>query len=304
MNALEISNVSKSYGTHIALNSVSFNVEQGDFVGLLGVNGAGKTTLISSIAGINKFNGRIKVMGHDVISDVVRAKRNLGVVPQELAYDPFLTVYQTLKFQSGLYGVSNNHDWLDEVIDGMHLKDKINTKTRGLSGGMKRRLMVAQALVHKPPVIILDEPTAGVDVEIRKSLWGFIKKLNNAGHTILLTTHYLEEVEQVCNKIVMIDKGNILAKSSTNDLMNHTHNLPTTVKIETKNGSFSTSLQDKVLNQDGNVFTLRLNNSDELLLILNTLKESGVSFGDIAINRPSLEDIFINFIRRDSTSGV
>src|SRR6185437_710517 len=304
MNALEIKNVNKFYGKFNALQNVSFNIEQGDFVGLLGVNGAGKTTLISSISGVNSFNGQIKVMGYDVISDVVRAKQNLGVVPQELAYDPFLTVYQTLKFQSGLYGAANNQAWLDEVIEGMHLKDKVNTNTRGLSGGMKRRLMVAQALVHKPPVIILDEATAGVDVEIRKSLWKFIKTLHKAGHTILLTTHYLEEVEQVCNKIVMIDKGQILAQSSTIDLMKEAHNLPTTVLIETINGNFAASLQDKVLNQDDNVFTLRLNNSDELLLILNTLKQAGVKFGDIDIKRPSLEDVFINCLHHGTVSGA
>ncbi|HLX52834.1 MAG TPA: DUF4162 domain-containing protein, partial [Aquella sp.] len=159
-----------------------------------------------------------------------------------------------------------------------------------------------QALVHKPPVIILDEPTAGVDVEIRKSLWKFIKTLHKAGHTILLTTHYLEEVEQVCNKIVMIDKGQILAQSSTTDLMKQAHNLPTTVQIETINGNFAASLQDKVLNQDGNVFTLRLNNSDELLLILNTLKQAGVNFGDIDIKRPSLEDVFINCLHHGNES--
>lgn len=300
MNALEIKNVSKQYGKFSALDNISFNVTQGDFVGLLGVNGAGKTTLISSVAGINNFTGQIKVMGYDVITDVVHAKKNLGVVPQELAFDPFLTVYQTLKFQSGLYAAGNNKDWLDEVVEGMFLKDKINTNTRGLSGGMKRRLMVAQALVHKPPVIILDEPTAGVDVEIRKSLWKFIKKLHRSGHTILLTTHYLEEVEHLCNKIVMIDKGKILAQSSTSDLMKQAHNLPSTVQIETANGNFAPGLQDKILSRDENIFTLKLNNSDELLLILNTLKQAGVAFGDININRPSLEDIFINCIHHDS----
>lgn len=300
MNALEIKNVSKQYGKFSALDNISFNVTQGDFVGLLGVNGAGKTTLISSVAGINNFTGQIKVMGYDVITDVVHAKKNLGVVPQELAFDPFLTVYQTLKFQSGLYAAGNNKDWLDEVVEGMFLKDKINTNTRGLSGGMKRRLMVAQALVHKPPVIILDEPTAGVDVEIRKSLWKFIKKLHRSGHTILLTTHYLEEVEHLCNKIVMIDKGKILAQSSTSDLMKQAHNLPSTVQIETANGNFAPGLQDKILSRDENIFTLKLNNSDELLLILNTLKQAGVAFGDININRPCLEDIFINCIHHDS----
>lgn len=300
MNALEIQNVSKSYCKFHALDNISFNVQQGDFVGLLGVNGAGKTTLISSIAGINNFTGQIRVMGHDVITDIVCAKKKLGIVPQELAIDPFLTVYQTLKFQSALYGVTNNKAWLDEVVDGMHLRDKIDVNTRQLSGGMKRRLMVAQALMHRPPVIILDEPTAGVDVEIRKNLWQFIKTLHQAGHTILLTTHYLEEVEYLCDKIIMLDKGRVLAQSSTADLMKQTHNLPTTVQVETLDGNFAASLDEKILSQDGNIYTLKLDNSDELLLILNTLKQAGISFGDININRPSLEDIFINCLRHGS----
>jgi ABC-2 type transport system ATP-binding protein len=168
---------------------------------------------------------------------------------------------------------------------------------------MKRRLMVAQALVHQPQFIILDEPTAGVDVEIRKSLWQFIKTLHKKGHTILLTTHYLEEVEHLCNKIIMIDKGKILAQSSTVDLMKQAHNLPTTVQIETIGGIFAPALQDKILNQDGNFYTLGLNNTDELLMILSTLKQSGISFGEININRPSLEDVFINYIRHDKLSG-
>ena len=272
MHALEIINVSKTYGSFNALNNVSFNVEQGDFVGLLGVNGAGKTTLISSIAGINRFQGQIKVMGYDVLSQVVKAKHQLGVVPQELAYDPFLTVYQTLKFQSGLYGVSNNKDWIDEVIERVYLKDKINTSTRGLSGGMKRRLMVAQALVHKPPLIILDEPTAGVDVEIRKSLWEFITELHTKGHTILLTTHYLEGVEKLCNKIIMIDKGNVIAQSTKAELNKQSSSLPTTVQIETQDGKFSPELLGRVIAREGNQFTLKLENSDQLLPILNLLK--------------------------------
>jgi ABC-2 type transport system ATP-binding protein len=298
MYALEINNVSKSYGTFNALNDISFNVEKGDFFGLLGVNGAGKTSLISSIAGINSFNGTIKVMGHDVINDVVKAKYNLGVVPQELAFDPFLTVYQTLKFQSGLYGITNNKDWIDEVVERVYLKDKINSNTRSLSGGMKRRLMVAQALVHKPPLIILDEPTAGVDVEIRKSLWEFITELHNKGHTILLTTHYLEEVEKLCNKIIMIDKGNIIAKSTKAELISQSSTLPTTVQIETSNGEFSPELEGRVILREGNVFTLKLDNSDQLLPILNLLKLADVKINDIKINHPSLEDIFINYLHR------
>lgn len=298
MYALEIDHVSKKYGNFTALNNVNFNVEQGDFVGLLGVNGAGKTSLISSVAGINRFDGHIRVMGHDVLTDVVKAKYNLGVVPQELAFDPFLTVYQTLKFQSGLYGVKNNKEWLDEVIERVHLKDKAHSNTRGLSGGMKRRLMVAQALVHKPPVIILDEPTAGVDVEIRKSLWEFITELHNKGHTILLTTHYLEEVEKLCNKIIMIDKGNVIAESSKTELISQSSSLPTTVQIETHNGLFASELNHLILLKDGNVFTLKLGDSDELLPILSALKLGRVKISHIQINQPSLEDIFINYLHR------
>jgi ABC-2 type transport system ATP-binding protein len=303
MIALKINNVSKKYGNFTALNNVSFDITEGDFVGLLGVNGAGKTTLISSISGVNNFDGSIEVMGHDVIKDVVAAKHNLGVVPQELAYDPFLTVYQTLKFQSGLYGVKNNNAWISEIIERMYLKDKADTNCRALSGGMKRRLMVAQALVHKPPVIILDEPTAGVDVEIRKSLWEFITELHKNGHTILLTTHYLEEVEKLCNKIVMINKGEILAQSSKTDLIGKAINLPTTVELETFNGAFSPALESMIFSREGNTFILKLDgsiqdNSDQLLMILNTLKSSNVRVKNININKPSLEDVFISYLHK------
>lgn len=298
MVALEIDNVVKKYGEFTALNQVSFKVEAGEFVGLLGVNGAGKTTLISSVAGINRFEGNIRVMGYDVIKHVVAAKKKLGIVPQELAYDPFLTVYQTLKFQSGLYGVPNNREWLFEVIERMHLTDKVNSNTRSLSGGMKRRLMVAQALVHKPPVIILDEPTAGVDVEIRKSLWEFITELHQKGHTILLTTHYLEEVEKLCNKIIMIDKGNIIAESSKADLINQASRLSTTVQIETYANKFAPALTPLLVAQEQNIYTLRLDNSEQLLSILTMLKQAEVKVENITINRPKLEDIFIHYIHR------
>lgn len=297
MFALEINKVTKSYGSFKALSDVSFKVEPGSFIGLLGVNGAGKTSLISSIAGINNFSGEIKVMGYDVLSQVVQAKRSLGVVPQELAFDPFLTVYQTLKFQSGLYGVKDNKEWIFEVVERLHLSDKINSNTRALSGGMKRRLMVAQALIHKPPLIILDEPTTGVDVEIRQSLWNFITELHKKGHTILLTTHYLEEVEKLCNKIIMIDKGQIIAESSKHELMSKCSNLPTTLEVTTKGGCFVESLADLVIKQVDNLFTLKLDNNDKLVDILNTLRVAGVVVDNVNIKRPSLEDMFIYLIR-------
>ena len=298
MYALEINHVVKRYGSFTALNNINFKIEAGEFVGLLGVNGAGKTSLISSIAGINNFEGEIKVAGYNVISEVVKSKQSLGVVPQELAFDPFLTVYQALKFQSGLYGVKNNKEWLFEVIERMHLTDKINSNTRTLSGGMKRRLMVAQALVHKPPVIILDEPTTGVDVEIRQSLWGFIAQLHKSGHTILLTTHYLEEVEKLCNKIIMIDKGKIISQSTKENLIAECSNLPTTLEIETQDAKFIDSLEPLVLKKDGSSFTLKLENNERLLDILNQFRDAGIILENINIKKPSLEDIFIHFIHR------
>lgn len=286
MFALEINNVSKSYGDFKALHNTSFNLEAGDFLGLLGVNGAGKTTLISAIAGINKFQGNIKIAGFDVVKDVVRARKNVGVVPQELAFDPFLTVYQTLKLQAGLYGVKNK-EWIFELIDRMFLTEKANVNTRALSGGMKRRLMVAQALVHKPQLIILDEPTAGVDVEIRQSLWGFIRDLNQAGHAILLTTHYLEEVEELCNKIVMINKGQIIARSSQKEFLATATQLNYSVDIEVIKADFSRE-----------ILSYELTNNDELLDILSTVKSLGYKLEEVKINKPSIEDVFVSYLKR------
>jgi ABC-2 type transport system ATP-binding protein len=286
MLALEIKNVSKLYGEFKALNNINFNIKEGDFVGLLGMNGAGKTTLISAIAGLNKFDGIINVMGYDVKKDLIRARRSIGVVPQEIAFDPFLTVIQTLKLQAGLYGVKAD-TWISELLERMHLNDKADSNVRSLSGGMKRRLMVAQALVHKPGLIILDEPTAGVDVEIRKSLWGFIRELHKKGHTILLTTHYLEEVEELCNKIVMINKGDIVSETGTKELMQKSSHILTKLEIE---------VMDKELNKSIREFTL--SDNDELLTILTSLKESNLKIEDIKIIRPSLEDIFINQVKQ------
>lgn len=297
MYALEINNVNKIYDNKFtALNDVSFKLTAGDFVGLLGVNGAGKTTLISAIAGINSYDGQIKVMGIDLKNDLVAAKKNMGIVPQEIAFDPFTTVYQTLKLQSGLYGVKNNKSWLDEVIVRMHLEDKIDANTRSLSGGMKRRLMVAQALVHKPPLIILDEPTAGVDVEIRKNLWDFITELHQQGHTILLTTHYLEEVEKLCNHIVMIDKGKVIARSSKEELNLKANGMPTIFEVETKDGLFLDELRSLLIATDNNKYTLRLANNDQMMLVLNQLMAGGIKIENMNISKPKLEDIFLNYL--------
>ncbi len=220
MSAIEFKNLRKEYGKLTALDGVNLQIEAGEFFGLLGPNGAGKTTLISILAGLCRpTSGSAEVMGHDVQKEFRIARRLLGIVPQELVFDPFFTVRETLAFQSGYFGVKNNSDWIDEVLFNLGLTDKANENMRALSGGMKRRVLVAQALVHRPPVIVLDEPTAGVDVELRQSLWKFIGRLNQEGHTIVLTTHYLEEAQALCNRIAILKKGRVVALDTTANLL-------------------------------------------------------------------------------------
>lgn len=220
MSALSIRSVEKNYGSLRALDGVSLEIEEGEFFGLLGPNGAGKTTLISIMAGLCRADaGSVHVMGHDVQKDFRLARRHLGVVPQELVFDPFFTVRETLRFQSGYFGLRNNDDWIDEIMSNLDLTSKADVNMRSLSGGMKRRVLVAQALVHRPPVIVLDEPTAGVDVELRQSLWQFVSRLNREGHTIVLTTHYLEEAESLCGRIAMLKKGRLAALDTTENLL-------------------------------------------------------------------------------------
>ncbi|NYT68313.1 ABC transporter ATP-binding protein [Pusillimonas noertemannii] len=238
MSALTLKNISKIYASRPgalsrlfqasarkrqgfqALNDVSLTVEHGEFFGLLGPNGAGKTTMISILAGLAQASsGSASVCGYDVVSQYKQARRSLGVVPQELVYDPFFTVRETLRLQSGYFGLRNNDDWIDEILANLGLADKAENNMRALSGGMKRRVLVAQALVHRPPVIILDEPTAGVDVDLRRTLWEFISRLNKEGHTILLTTHYLEEAEALCGRIAMLKSGRVVALDTTQSLL-------------------------------------------------------------------------------------
>ncbi len=218
--AVSIVDVVKRFGSLQALAGVSLDIEQGEFFGLLGPNGAGKTTLISALAGLVRPDaGTLQVMGHDVIRDFREARRLLGVVPQELVFDPFFNVRETLRIQSGYFGIRKNDDWIDEILANLDLTGKADVNMRRLSGGMKRRVLVAQALVHKPPVIVLDEPTAGVDVELRQGLWQFIRRLNGEGHTIILTTHYLEEAEALCNRIALMKQGRVVALDTTANLM-------------------------------------------------------------------------------------
>jgi len=218
--AVSIVDVVKHFGSLQALAGVSLEIGEGEFFGLLGPNGAGKTTLISSLAGlVRPDSGSLKVLGHDVIKDFRQARRLLGVVPQELVFDPFFNVRETLQIQSGYFGIRKNDDWIDEILENLDLTSKADVNMRRLSGGMKRRVLVAQALVHKPPVIVLDEPTAGVDVELRQGLWQFVRRLNGEGHTIILTTHYLEEAEALCGRIALMKQGRVIALDTTANLM-------------------------------------------------------------------------------------
>ncbi len=227
MSAISFQSVSKSYPSprnpkkpFLALDRVDLQIERGEFFGLLGPNGAGKTTMISILAGLSRASaGSVSVLGSDVVTDFAQARRKLGIVPQELVFDPFFNVREALRFQSGYFGIRNNDAWIDELLHSLGLTDKASSNTRQLSGGMKRRMLVAQALVHRPPVIVLDEPTAGVDVELRQTLWQFIAKLNRQGHTVLLTTHYLEEAEALCGRIAMLKNGRIVALDSTSELL-------------------------------------------------------------------------------------
>ena len=218
--AVSIVDVVKHFGSLQALAGVSLEIGEGEFFGLLGPNGAGKTTLISSLAGLVRADsGSLSVMGHDVVKDYRKARSLLGVVPQEIVFDPFFSVRETLRIQSGYFGLRHNDDWIDEILENLDLAGKADVNMRRLSGGMKRRVLVAQALVHKPPVIVLDEPTAGVDVELRQGLWQFVRRLNNEGHTIILTTHYLEEAEALCGRIALMKQGKVIALDTTANLM-------------------------------------------------------------------------------------
>ena len=290
--ALDIRHVSKRFGALQALAGVSLTVEPGEFLGLLGPNGAGKTTLISITAGLARADtGTIQVMGHDVHDNYRQARRALGIVPQELVFDPFFTVRESLRIQSGYFGLRNNDDWIDEVMAHLDLASKADVNMRALSGGMKRRVLVAQALVHRPPVIVLDEPTAGVDVELRQSLWQFIKQLNQNGHTIVLTTHYLEEAESLCNRIAKLKQGRVIALDSTdNFLQRHTG-----VRLRLQlNQQPAAGLPPGLLDIGNQCYRTVLNNLAELEPLLAALRQQRLGIADLAIEQPSLEDVFLH----------
>lgn len=299
MPAISFQSVSKAYPSprgsqgerFLALDSVSLQIEEGEFFGLLGPNGAGKTTLISILAGLTRAtSGSVSVLGSDVQSQFADARRKLGVVPQELVFDPFFNVREALRIQSGYFGVKNNDAWIDELLESLGLTDKAHANMRQLSGGMKRRVLVAQALVHKPPVIVLDEPTAGVDVELRQTLWQFIAKLNKQGHTVLLTTHYLEEAEALCGRIAMLKAGRMVALDNTSNLLKAASSNVLRFKLD---GELPAALASKA-RVTGRIVQLPAHDALEVERYLVAVREAGLVAQDVEIRKADLEDVFLD----------
>jgi ABC-2 type transport system ATP-binding protein len=295
MPAISFQSVSKTFhlprGSLTALDGVTFDIEEGEFFGLLGPNGAGKTTLISILAGLARASsGRVAVQGHDVQADYAKARRQLGVVPQELVFDPFFTVREALRIQSGYFGLRNNEAWISELLESLGLADKANANMRQLSGGMKRRVLVAQALVHKPPVIVLDEPTAGVDVELRQTLWQFVARLNREGHTVLLTTHYLEEAEALCSRIAMLKLGRVVALERTSDLLKAASSNVLRFKIDAE---LPAEFAEKA-RVTGRIVQLPAHDAHEIESYLAAIRQAGLRVEDVEIRKPDLEDVFLD----------
>jgi ABC-2 type transport system ATP-binding protein len=298
MPAIAFQEVGKTYsgarGPLRALDGVSFDIKRGEFFGLLGPNGAGKTTLISILAGLARATeGRVQVMGHDVVADYAAARQSLGIVPQELVFDPFFSVRETLRIQSGYFGVRQNEAWIDELLAELGLADKADANMRQLSGGMKRRVLVAQALVHRPPVIVLDEPTAGVDVELRQTLWQFIARLNREGHTVLLTTHYLEEAEALCGRIAMLKQGRVVALDRTSALLAGT----ASTMLRFKTDQVLPAALAPQARVTGRSVQLTAHDAAEVEALLATLRGAGVKVEDLEIGRADLEDVFLEIMQ-------
>jgi ABC-2 type transport system ATP-binding protein len=298
--AVSFQNVTKTFttprGPFHALQGVSFDIRPGEFFALLGPNGAGKTTLISILAGLARASsGRVSVNGCDVRADYAQARRQLGIVPQELVFDPFFSVRETLRIQSGYFGIRHNDDWIDELLSELGLADKADANMRQLSGGMKRRVLVAQALVHRPPVIVLDEPTAGVDVELRQTLWQFISRLNRDGHAVLLTTHYLEEAEALCSRIAMLKQGRIVALDDTSALLASAAHTMLRFKLDQALPP-ALAAQARVT---GRIVQLPARDAAEVETLLSTLRQAGCQPQDLEIGRPDLEDVFVDVMQAE-----
>ncbi len=294
--AIKINRIHKHFGALHALKGIDLNIEQGEFFALLGPNGAGKSTLINILAGLIKpSSGDISVLGFDVVEQYRQARQLLGIVPQELVFDPFFNVREMLRFQAGYFGRGPENDaWVDEILVGLGLADKANTNMRKLSGGMKRRALIAQALAHKPPVIVLDEPTAGVDVELRQTMWAFIKKLNREGHTIILTTHYLEEAETLCNRIGMMKQGELVALDSTANLLNKFAGKKLSLTLGEV--SLPEAIRPMLRGQEKGVYTFALTDMAQIELVLSSLRTANIAVADMQLHEADLEEVFLSLV--------
>ncbi len=299
MPAISFQSVSKSYPSagkvdgFKALDGVSLDIAEGEFFGLLGPNGAGKTTMISILAGLTRATqGQVKVLGCDVQTQYAQARRHLGIVPQELVFDPFFSVREALRFQSGYFGLTRNGAWIDELLERLGLADKANANMRQLSGGMKRRVLVGLALVHKPAVIVLDEPTAGVDVELRQTLWQFISSLNKQGNTVLLTTHYLEEAEALCGRIAVLKKGQVVALDKTATLLKNAAANVLRFKLD---GDLPAALRARA-RVTGRVVQLPVHNATDIETSLAQVRQAGLDAQEIEIRKADLEDVFLDLV--------
>lgn len=294
--AIHVAALRKRFHSTQALDGVSLDIQSGEFFGLLGPNGAGKTTLISILAGLARADsGEVRVMGHDVVRAYRQARRALGVVPQELVYDPFFNVRETLRIQSGYFGFRRNDDWIDEIMHHLDLTPHADKNTQDLSGGMKRRLLVAQALVHKPPVIVLDEPTAGVDVDLRRSLWAFVSRLNREGHTILLTTHYLEEAEALCGRVAMLKAGRVVALDATRNLLKLTNEHCAQLRLDAVPPA---AWQARLQPGDDGDWRFSFGDYAELESLLAELRAANVRVREMHLQEPDLEDVFTDIMKR------
>ena len=293
--AIAIEDVRKRFGDTEALKGVSFDIRRGEYFGLLGPNGAGKSTLINLIAGLARIDsGRIAVLGNDVVRDYRAARRSLGVVPQELVYDPFFPVLDLLRLQAGYYGCGRDYwPWIDYLLEALELTDKRDSTMRQLSGGMKRRVLIAQALVHKPDVVILDEPTAGVDVELRRTLWRFTRELYDQGRTIVLTTHYLEEAEELCDRIAILNHGELKVLEDKRALLDRHPYRFLKLRLE-GSGHLPDSVRELVESTHGKEIELRLEQGRHYIAdVLEALRDAGFRIQDVRTREPSLEDIFV-----------
>jgi ABC-2 type transport system ATP-binding protein len=304
--AIRIESLSKTYaGGKRALDDVTFDVPRGQIFGLLGPNGAGKSTLINILAGlVVKTGGKVTIWGFDIDQHPRNAKRSIGVVPQEIIFDPFFTPRETLEIQAGLYGIAAQDRHSDELLTAMHLTDKAHAYARTLSGGMKRRLLVAKAMVHSPPILVLDEPTAGVDVELRRQLWDYVRKLNAQGVTIVLTTHYLEEAEQLCDRIAIIHHGRVIANEPTRELVSKAQEKAVVVTFDRDIAEVPVNpcFENIALIDERTLEITFRKNKVNAGQVLASLTAAGLGIVDVSTRDPDLEDVFLSLVAADEAA--